>query len=449
MVSTNDTTELEKKQYTILDYASDFLREHLKKSQYTLFGLRSDGSISTSPGALRGNKVYAYRQQPKIKSIGDQLESMLHTVDDGKNLRSNEIFCTFTHSYNYSFEGLEKSWEDVRKHWTKIIRVAKKAGVIEYVRTSEAHLKGGCHLHCVFVLDTMYDFYRSEDAEGSIIYRNQSLEELFSKIWGSDFGYINVQGVASGEASKYIMKELGKYSEVETALMFGDKDNANDTKKIMTYYMAIKLGVRLISTSRGISYKEIEEDQEEVAAQTFAEIDENRQRAIDLLCPENRKTLVNEYMNNTTEEEKAEEKKELLFNHIIRKSEYDMCFSSEKPDGFTKKAKVGSIYWNEICDVMYSVLIDQHFVSKQMFKQLRKNKVDNSQEGNASDFALYRVSLLVKDSDGELCWSVLQKFDDKLSSVLFFEKYLKDIVKTFEGFRIETGEDKVIREWLK
>ncbi|MBK5262379.1 MAG: hypothetical protein JJE17_07400, partial [Peptostreptococcaceae bacterium] len=426
---------------------------------FAMYKLHADTSISTSPGSLRGNKVYAFRQQPKIESIGTQLDAMHQTSYDNGILKSNEIFCTFTHSYDYSFEGLANSWDEVRKHWTKIIRVAKKSGVIEYVKTSESHLKGGCHLHAVFVLNKTWDFYPVNEGVykktgiEKITYRNDELTQLFENIWGTDFGFIDLQGARNKEASTYIIKELGKYSEVESALSFYGKEKScnEDYKRIMTYYMAIKYGAHLISTSRGIKYVPSKEGEsiETGSDLKFSDLAENRAKALKILAPDNRENLVKAHMNITTDAKDSAVISPTLMSVRVNKSEYSLVFKGYRPDGFCKKTIVGSLEWSNICDYMYSVLSDPLYVAKELFNNLRKNKIEETPQINNEDFGLFRVSVLVPSSDGELIWSIVDKFDEKLKSVLFFEKYLTDIVKTFEGFRIETGEDSIIREWIK
>jgi hypothetical protein len=417
MVSSNVSIETNKKQLTILSEAVEFLKERFSSSAFSLYALKSDGFISSSPGALRGNKIYAYRQQPRIDSIGQQLESKLKTeysLETGK-LRTNEIFCTFTHAYDYSLEGLEKSWCDVRNHWTKVVRVMKRNGLVDYIRTAEAHLKGGCHLHCVMVLDTLYDFTPQEivnenkDGSRRIIYRSKSLESMLQEFWGSDFGFIDVQGVDCGEASKYCTKELGKFSECETAIRFYDKGTSSDddNKRIMTYYMATKLGARLLTCSRGIKFVPVEEDTEEdelcSTIESYEKLKENRHLAMELLDPKNRFGLVEKNMNNTTQEE-SETKKLVSFK--VLKREYDNIFCNFKPDGFCKRLLPGSYEWNIIADLLYEVVSDELFVSRQFIDQVKgKDEITRNQ----ALWSLYRVYCLTP-GDG---WQLLGVFETK------------------------------------
>ena len=207
-----------------IEKATCFLKNHLKKNNFFIKINENNGSISKIAGSKRGNKVYAYQTELKIKPIVESL-----TKD------TSAFFITLTHRYD-SRNPLD-SWTYFNREIPKFIRRCKFDA---YLYVYEAHKMGGCHCHLIV------------NGEVSI--------DKIKKLWD---GHIKIKKIKNEKIGCYLSKEIGKAGHVESALKHADegKLSDNDIKKIWRFYYLLKLKMRGWGTSRNLKIKESENNQ--------------------------------------------------------------------------------------------------------------------------------------------------------------------------------------------
>jgi len=209
------------------------LKARLKKVPWFI---SPDGETTTAfPGAKRGNRVYAYRQDERIQSVIKQLH-----MDDGDCL-----FLTFT--FDPSGLTVPETWTKGNAEISKAMRKLKRLGIRSYVYVKEAHLSGRFHVHAVVKADHRLPFFT--DHKGKCRLSDIVLRRKIQNAW--TLGHVDVQGIKDEGAGHYLAKELGKVSHVENALSRYDKGTAEKShiKKLLALYYLVKLNIRQYGVS--------------------------------------------------------------------------------------------------------------------------------------------------------------------------------------------------------
>ena len=247
------------------DFVKDKLYKKIQKAEWLAY-YYSDGSVTKAPGAVMGNKTYAFRREKRIASAV-------------KGLLAQEGSClwlTCTMPYEKTNKGRKASWQAVKEQQEPFLRKLRALGMSAYIAVKEAHADGGCHVHIVAGWENqLQSFERREwdDKNKKWVSRtrlgNASLREAIKEAWPS--GHVDVQVVRDEKIGSYLVKELGKASHIEDALRRArrnwekdddEKHRARDCKKLWAVYFAGKLKIRMITTSRNLPAVEPEEEEE-------------------------------------------------------------------------------------------------------------------------------------------------------------------------------------------
>jgi hypothetical protein len=240
----------------------DFLSTKLTKAAF-LAHLYSDDSITKFPGAVLGNKVYAFRQEERIRAAL-------------KFLRSGEGSClwlTLTTPYEKNNKSRKASWEGCQERLQPFLRTLRNIGMDAYISVKEAHRNGGCHVHAVIRWSEELPYEKSGDKYLLCGNRGEEVRAAIKEAWG--IGWADVQVVADDRAGEYLVKELGKAGHIEDALRRAKRDwrqdgdarfKDRDCKKLWAIYYAARLKIRRVTTSRNLPSVEVPESDEEPEA---------------------------------------------------------------------------------------------------------------------------------------------------------------------------------------
>lgn len=193
----------------------------------------------------RGNIPYAYYKKSRMQEIQHKLNQFVK-IDDSS---TNGIMITLTIDPS-TIKTAYESWIYMKKNIPVFLRKLKvKLPIQEYIYNKEAHNSGYCHSHIFLVLEknVVYDFI---DRSGNP--RNRKITKTIKDLWNFNSDILLAQ---DKNLSQYITLEIGKYTEIETALQSADKGHitANQQKAIYTHYYANKTCMRLYIASRGLS----------------------------------------------------------------------------------------------------------------------------------------------------------------------------------------------------
>ena len=236
---------------------TEYLSLKLRRSKW-LARLIEDGSISLSPGAVVGNRVYSWRRQGRI-------DTGLKLLFNGQS----SVFITLSHRYIKTESGCIASWNYYKKELPKFLRRLRLLGADAYIAVKEAHEDGGCHAHIVARWREELYFYQDlMDKKKRWRLGDEVLRAAIKAAWPG--GWVDVQGVGSVVAGAYLTKELGKQSHIENALKRAKKNwwaikewkrfdektrkklKADDKKRLYAAYFAA-----ITNTRRGIFSKNI------------------------------------------------------------------------------------------------------------------------------------------------------------------------------------------------
>lgn len=150
-----------------------------------------------------------------------------------------------------------ESWKYMKKNLPIFMqKLKRKLAIREYIYNREAHNSGYCHSHIFLVLDNPVncDFL---DRKGNK--RNRKLTRTIKELWAF---HSDIMLASDKNLSKYITLEIGKYTEIETALQRNEKGEikANDNKALYTHYYAHICNMRLYVASRGLSSDDEEDE---------------------------------------------------------------------------------------------------------------------------------------------------------------------------------------------
>lgn len=248
----------------ILANAADFLMKKLRKAHSFCFVMDDAGEIRQVPSSIRGNASYAYFQSFRLNDLQKQLANRL--ISDGKTY-TNTLFITNTLRYDPRDPAdIDRVWTEGYEAIERYVRKLRKLGVVDYCLALEAFEGSGFHIHLVVILDrtvSMLKHISTKKKRRKLTYRLTNLELLlsFKQAWADAVrkplkeAQSDVQCCYSKGFAGYLVKELKKASSVESALKRyrQGKETSADVKKIIAFYMADKLRIRLLRVSRGLS----------------------------------------------------------------------------------------------------------------------------------------------------------------------------------------------------
>ena len=222
-------------------------------------------NISMVPSAVRGNYAYTYQRQTRYNAIQDNINALSHI--DKHHAKTNAFFITGTYSTPQA--------NPPQRHIATLRRVLKRHGVKEVVLTYEAHLSSNMHIHAVIITDQQHKYRGIYDKQRKkTIMRCDNIRRIVRKCW--PHGIVDIEAITEpAGAGRYIMKELLKQSQCETAIKKynkGQQLEAYEIKQIYTLYFGMKHRRRLLSVSRKMSamtkkeQAQAQEEQDESAA---------------------------------------------------------------------------------------------------------------------------------------------------------------------------------------
>jgi hypothetical protein len=222
----------------IPNHILNFLDDRLRSAIW--FACRDgEGAIHTFPGAKRGNRIYAYRQNDRIN-------------DALKDLRMDEGDCLFITATLDRAGKLTpaQSWEKGPAQLPRFTRKLRKLGLRSYLHCKEAHQSGHFHSHGVYKLDHKLPCF--VDDKGKYRLADESLKAAIEDVW--EIGFLDIQVIRDEGAGLYLAKELGKAGHIEDAIARAKKGAAaaNDVKKLWAQYWLAKKKIRQVSCSRDL-----------------------------------------------------------------------------------------------------------------------------------------------------------------------------------------------------
>jgi hypothetical protein len=151
--------------------------------------------------AKRGNDVYRYRVNNRLKLLSNALDSAGIKIS---STRANTIFVTLTTAA--SGLNIREAWDNIGKRWNRFLSALKKRyGPLDHVRAWESTERGYPHVHAEIIFHEA-EFNVFEDKEGR--WRIQEKEDM-EELWDS---FIDVQVPKDVQSAKdYILKEIFKH----------------------------------------------------------------------------------------------------------------------------------------------------------------------------------------------------------------------------------------------
>jgi len=151
--------------------------------------------------AKRGNDVYRYRVNNRLKLLSEALDSIGIRISQA---RTNTIFITLTTSVNDS--NIREAWENIGKRWNRFLSALKKRyGPLDHVRAWESTERGYPHVHAELIFHEA-EFHVFKDKNGRL--RIQEKDDI-AELWDS---FVDVQVPKDVQSAKnYILKEIFKH----------------------------------------------------------------------------------------------------------------------------------------------------------------------------------------------------------------------------------------------
>jgi hypothetical protein len=222
----------------------------------TITRYKPDGTIVQFPEAIRGNSIYAWREENKKQ------ENRKCLLEGG--IDKTILFVTLTIPHNGYRSACELSWRYINKTSGPFLTKLRKMGMEKYLITFEATYEGGCHSHLISQWNKPF---QTREMEGKLFLADRKLEKEISDKWLNEWKKkypnkrikdIEIQVCPTLiEAEKtfgYVTKWIGKGSNINVPLYNVEKGiaNKNDVAKLFTNYWAMKLGIRLYRTSKNL-----------------------------------------------------------------------------------------------------------------------------------------------------------------------------------------------------
>jgi hypothetical protein len=269
----------DKKNCGLLAKAVTAMIGKLSRAHWWLTGVRTDGSVYKIPATVRGNNTYAYYQSTRIRQIQTYLTDNLRIKYHNTNaIATNALFITLTQRYDTRDESsIEKTWTNAKAALKKFKMRMRRMGMTEYAMTLEAHANGGCHAHMIAMFgDRGFGIHKClvrkrkwKHRHGKeYVYRlnDTGLLGKIKKAWADalryspDGAFVDVIGCGDSDLVDYITKELKKASSCETAIKLLQQNDGTiekerieaAQKKVLAFYLADKLKMRLLHVSKGI-----------------------------------------------------------------------------------------------------------------------------------------------------------------------------------------------------
>jgi hypothetical protein len=281
--STTDTSDSssgqDKKSSGLLAKAVTTMTNKLRRAHWWITGVKEDGSVYKVPATVRGNNTYAYYQSARIRQIQTYLTNNLRIKYHNTNaIATNALFITLTQRYDTRDEAsIEKTWTNAKAALKKFKVRIRRMGMTDYAMTLEAHANGGCHAHMIAMFGDrgigihkcLVKKWKRKYRHGKeYVYRlnDTGLLGKIKKAWADalhynlDSAFVDVIGCGDTDLVDYITKELKKASSCETAIKLLKQNDGTiekekieaARKKVLAFYLAGKLKMRLLHVSKGI-----------------------------------------------------------------------------------------------------------------------------------------------------------------------------------------------------
>lgn len=295
----------------LLEEAAEFLFRKFRNAPQYLYRIHpATKRVIQFPGKVRGNSAYRASRVERIKGIQSAVNASVKT--EFAETKSNTAFVTLTVP-NPLFQPdtlnrLADDWSSANVYRDRFFKQIRRRGVKSYVYSVEATGRGGFHIHALLIFDHMLRGFVHTDGS----WRSDEARTLCQRYWPH---LVDVKLVRDGEGSQYVTKELYKVGGAERPLKKWSKGEAltlSEEKTILTFALAHRANVRLLSTSRDITEGIPDEDD----AENYDErLDKERNNA-----PEGWVVLA-------------------FFNHEIRKA------IGERPPPFTGELEPNTPLW--------------------------------------------------------------------------------------------------------
>jgi hypothetical protein len=218
------------------------LKEKLAGAQW-LVREDEEGKKRKIPGAVVGNRIYAWRRENRICEEIDRIG-----FERGKTL-----FITLTVEYGETDWRRKKSWLRAQEELPKYLRKLKQAGMKDCLACKEANGGGGCHVHLLCKWNKKLKMFL---LNGEWRLANGKLRKLIKSAWQWN---VDVKGMGDEDVKGYMKKYLGKTGHIEDALRRAERNWENegdeehretDCKKIWTFYYCDILKIRQFTVTR-------------------------------------------------------------------------------------------------------------------------------------------------------------------------------------------------------
>jgi hypothetical protein len=222
----------------------------------TITRYKPDGTIVQFQEAIRGNSLYAWREEKKKQ---ENRKCLLEGSID-----KTILFITLTIPYNSYRSACELSWRYINKTSGPFLTKLRKMGMKKYLITFEATREGGCHSHLICQWNKPF---QTREIEGKFFLADRELEKEISDQWLNEWKKkypnkrikdIDIQVcpnlIEAGNAFDYVTLWIGERSNIEVPLFNAEKGIANedDVARLFTNYWGMKLGIRLYRTSKNL-----------------------------------------------------------------------------------------------------------------------------------------------------------------------------------------------------
>lgn len=250
----------------LLEEAADFLTWKFRNAPQYLYRIHPETQrVIQFPGRVRGNSAYRASRVDRVKGIQSAVNERVKT--DYENTSSNTVFVTLTVPNPLwqpdTLNRLAADWKEANVYRERFFKQIRRQGVKSYVYSVEATGRGGFHIHTLLVFDRMLRGFVHSDGS----WRSDEARTLCQRYWPH---IVDTKLVRDGEGAQYVTKELYKVGAAERPLKKwakGEALSSSEEKTVLTFALAHRANVRLLSTSRditdGIPTEEDEENYDE------------------------------------------------------------------------------------------------------------------------------------------------------------------------------------------
>jgi len=189
----------------------------LHQPLYLVF--ENDGYFEFHKASKRGNNIYAYQLNKRIKSAekffnSPEFEYLLLREEQRNGFRkpttvSNVLFVSLTHDTKTFLGDRHKAWISVEKYYNNFITAFRKRhGKCWVLKSVESTEKGYPHIHLLIICENSFEVFYHVNKENKESWRVKKKHKI-SELWYR--GFIDVQIPTSVSAvRRYITKDMLK-----------------------------------------------------------------------------------------------------------------------------------------------------------------------------------------------------------------------------------------------